>query len=110
MRYQVSLQLKIENNHAAVGRIHEFQWDNRGLIQASSGWMIVNSENLGIASDIIPKLHKGILELKGNSEHYREFELSQGFGTIKNIISFYEDLLADCQQYPYAELRGSVAG
>jgi len=112
MKYRISLKLRIENDSeekvVQVGESHEFLWDHRDLIKASSGWLIVNQDRLGIAADIVPKLHRGIYELKNSADHYREFELNSGFGTIKNILAFYESLLEDCQQYPYAELHGSV--
>jgi hypothetical protein len=79
------------------------------LIKASSGWLIVNQEKIGIASDFVPKLHKGIWELQHDSGSYQEYELNHGLGTVKNVLKFYEELLNDCQQYPYTELCGCVA-
>lgn len=111
MKYRFYLRLNIpDGNTVHVGEIHEIQWDTRDLIKASSGWLIVNQEKVGIASDFVPKLYKGILELKNSSEAYTEYELHHGLGTIKNVLSFYEGLLHDCQQYPYTELCGVIAG
>ena len=110
MKYRFYMRLNIpDGNSVKVGNIHEIQWDTRDLIKASSGWMIVNQEKAADASDLIPKLHKGILELKNSSEAYFKYELNHGFGTIKNTLAFYEDLLQDCKQYPFAELCGTVA-
>ncbi|MEL7654662.1 MAG: hypothetical protein AAGU75_01995 [Bacillota bacterium] len=110
MKYRFYLRLKVqENNWVKVGSDHDINWDNRDLVKASSGWLIVNQEKVGTASDIVPKLHKGILELKNASENYSEYELNHGLGTIKNVLTFYEKLLQDCQQYPFTELCGCVA-
>ncbi len=111
MKYRFYLRLNIPGgNWVKVGENHEIQWDSRDLIKASSGWLIVNQEKIGMASDLVPKLHKGILELKNSTEAYTEYELHHGLGTIKNVLSFYEELLKDCQQYPYTELCGCIAG
>lgn len=111
MNYRFYLRLNIPGeNWVSVGESHEIHWDNRDLIKASSGWLIINQEKMGMASDFVPKLHRGILALKNSSETYAEYELSHGLGTIKNVLAFYEKLLRDCQQYPYTELCGCVAG
>lgn len=110
MKYRFYLRLKVQDdNWINVGKNHEIQWDSRDLIKASSGWLIINQERIGTASDMVPKLHKGIFELKSASEVYMEYELNHGLGTIKNVLSFYEELLQDCKQYPYTELCGCVA-
>ena len=110
MKYRFYLRLKVrEDIWVNVGRNHDIQWDNRDLIKASSGWLIINQEKFGSASDLISRLQKGIWELKNASDSYMEYELRQGLGTIKNVLSFYEGLLQDCQQYPYTELCGCVA-
>lgn len=111
MKYYFYLRLNMpDGTRAKVGKTHEILWDNRDLIQASSGWLIINRENAGTASDLIPRLHKGIVELKSSSERYWEYELSHGLGTIKDVTAFFEGLLQDCRQYPYAQLCGSVDG
>lgn len=110
MKYQFYLRLKIQDDQwVKVGENHEILWDNRDLIKASSGWLIVNQASLGSASDIIPKLRKGICELTYSPSNYYSFELDHGLGTIKSVLGFYTDLLADCKQYPYTELCGGIA-
>ncbi len=110
MKYRFYLRVNIPGgNWIRVGENHEIQWENRDLIKASSGWLIINQEKVGMASDFVPKLHRGIQELKNSSENYSEYELSHGFGTIKNVLDFYEGLLQDCQQHPYTGLCGCIA-
>jgi hypothetical protein len=110
MKYCFYLRLNTSGEDwVKVGESHEIQWDSRDLIKASSGWLIVNQEKAGIASEFIPMLHRGILELKNSPQAYMEYELSQGPGTIKNILAFYQALLRDCQEFPYSELCGGIA-
>ncbi len=110
MKYKFYLRLNTQDGYwVKVGNYHEIQWDNRDLIKSSCGWQILNKEKVGMASDFIPKLHKGIWELTNSSEDYSYFEVNHGLGTIKAVLSFYEGLLKDCQQYPYTELCGCVA-
>ena len=111
MKYRFYLRVRLQNDSwVKVGESHEIQWDIRDLIKASSGWLIVNQEKIGMASDFVPMLHKGIMELQNSSDTYREYEMTLGLGTIKNVLSFYKGLLHDCQKYPYTELCGCVAG
>lgn len=111
MKYRIYLRLKLQDEKwIKVGKDHEIHWDSRDLIKASSGWFIVNQEKVGMASELVPKLYKGIIELKNSSEEYSAYELNHGLGTIKNVLSFYEELLTDCQKYPYTELCGCIAG
>lgn len=109
MKYRFYLRLKThDGDWIKVGKVHEIEWENRDLINASSGWLIINKEKIGTASDLVPKLHRGILELKTTPQSYREYELSHGLGTIKAVLAFYEGLLQDCRQYPYTELCGNI--
>jgi hypothetical protein len=108
--YRLYLRVRLQDdNWVIVGESHEIQWDTRDLINASSGWFIVNQDKIGMASDFIPKLHRGIMELQNSSETYRDYEMMLGLGTIKNVLFFYKGLLNDCQKYPYTELCGCVA-
>lgn len=111
MKYRLYLRVKLQDDAwVKVGQNHEIQWDNRDLIRASSGWLIINQDKIGMASDFVPKLHRGIMELQNSFDSYREYEIIHGLGTIKRVLSFYEQLLKDCQKYPYTELCGCVAG
>jgi hypothetical protein len=110
MKYRLYLRVKMQDDSwVKIGKNHEIQWDNRDLIKASSGWLIVNQDKIGMASDFVPKLHRGIMELQNSQDSYREYEMIHGLGTIKSVLSFYEELLSDCQRYPYTELCGCVS-
>ena len=109
MKYQFYLSLKIQDDKwVKLGEGHDILWDNRDLIKASSGWMIVNQEKLGAASDFVPKLRRGIYELTYSTDNYRNYELDHGLGTIKNVLHFYEELLTDCKEFPFTQLCGGI--
>lgn len=110
MKYRLYLRVRMQDDKwVKIGKNHEIQWDNRDLIKASSGWLIINQDKIGMASDFVPKLHRGIMELQNSQDAYREYEMIHGLGTIKSVLSFYEELLSDCQRYPYTELCGCVS-
>lgn len=111
MKYRFYFRLKLhDDNWVKIGEDHIIHWDVRDLIKASSGWHIINQEKVSSATDLVPKLRRGIIELKDCSESYLEYERQHGFGTIKSVLAFYESLLSDCQKYPFSELCGGVHG
>ncbi len=109
MKYSIFLQLKTgENNWTDMGQKHIISWETRDLIEASSGWFIINQDRVRHASELIPMLQKGILELTQDPETYEYYEMVHGYGTIKRVLVFFHNLLEDCRQYPYAELHGEM--
>lgn len=107
MKYNFFLRLKTnEDEWINMGVNHIISWNVRDLIEASSGWYIYNEDKLGLASDLVPTLQKGIIELNQSSQVYADYEILHGFGTIKSVLKFYKELLYDCQQYPYTEIYG----
>jgi len=110
MNYRFYLRLKIDDHDwKEIGIDHTIKWDTRDLIYASSGWTIMNQESFGHASDIVSMLRKGIVELSETPQSYTSFEVLHGFGTANKILTFYKDLLEDCNKYPYSELCGEIA-
>lgn len=110
MNYSIFLQLKVHENECInMGKNHIISWDTRDLIEASSGWFIFNQDRVRLASELIPMLQKGILELTQDPQSYEYYEMIHGYGTIKSVLVFYGNLLEDCRQYPYAELHGSMS-
>jgi hypothetical protein len=109
MNYCVSLKVKIEGNrNLQLGDGHVLPWEYQDLIEASSGWIFVNGEDLGLAETFITKLEKGIIELSQHREDYQRYEVRHGMGTINEALIFYRNLLKDCREYPFADVFGSV--
>lgn len=109
MQYAIFLCLKMQDNKwLTMGTRHTIPWNTRELIAKSSGWLIMNSENMGKANELIPKLQKGILELTHNSNDYKNHDTPTQTSIIKSTLDFYFNLLKDCQRYPYTEIYGKV--
>lgn len=110
MKYSFFLRLKVqEDKWMMMGGKHIIYWEIRDLITASSGWFIIHQDDVKLATELIPILQKGILELTQFKHEYSIYEALHGFGTIDSVSKFYKDLLHDCLQYPYTELYGCVS-
>ncbi|MGX8710120.1 hypothetical protein [Clostridium sp. KNHs216] len=109
MKYRVYLCVKMQSDKwVTIGGNHSILWDLRSLIEASSGWTVLNQEDIGPADSFIPRLEKGILELTQHTEAYRNYEVFYGIGTIDNAVAFYTGLLKDCKTHPFTELYGCI--
>lgn len=109
MNYRVVLRIKVEEEKwIQVGSNHEIPWEARGLLQVSSGWIVLNQQSLGSASSLIPLLERGALVLTRSPESFLSYEVDCGPGTIRDAIAFYRGLVEDCRAYPYAELYGEI--
>ena len=109
MDYCVSLKVKVEGNrNIQLGDEHILAQEYQDLIEASSGLVVVNGENLGLAKTFITKLEKGIIELSQHREDYQRYEICHGLGTIDEVLTFYKDLLKSCREHPFADVFGSI--
>jgi hypothetical protein len=66
-----------------------------------------DENNLKYAKEIIPILEHGLDKLKTSSQYYKQYEPSNGWGTIVKFIKFIDDVLFHCKEYPNAEIRVS---
>ena len=109
MKYSIFLRLKMQDNKwLTMGARHTIPWDTRELIAKSSGWLIMNSETMGKANELIPKLQKGILELSQNPNNYKNHDTPTETSIVEGTLDFYYQLLKDCQRYPYTDIYGKV--
>lgn len=109
MEYNVVLRIKVrENSWIRIGEEHRILWETRGLIEASSGWTLLNQVGIGSAASLVPLFEKGIWELTQSADSYLSYEALFGMGTIRDTLEFYRNLLKDCKGHPYAELYGEV--
>lgn len=94
MSYRVEIRVKIENKERYIA-VSDYDanitYNVRELIYQSSDWKIKNCESNGLAIDWIKKIHKGIKELTENPEEYRQYEASNGWGTVEGTLRFYKD-------------------
>jgi len=59
------------------------------------------------AKDILPKINQAIFELKSNPKQYKQYEASNGWGTIDGFLNFLEMVRSACERYPNARLESS---
>jgi hypothetical protein len=57
------------------------------------------------ASELIEPLKKGIKKLKSTPEKYKKFNPENGWGTYEGFVSFVENYLDACCEYPEAEVE-----
>lgn len=56
------------------------------------------------ALQLIDPLRTGLAALKNNPDVYKTFNPENGWGTYEGLVSFVEEYLAACEQYPSAEV------
>jgi len=111
MQFQILLGKKVENNRwISLGTPHLVPWEMRDLAEASAEWTMINQSRAAAATELIPKLEKGVFNLINSSERYSLFELKHGLGAIETMLKFYSGLLKECREYPFAELCCKVIG
>lgn len=94
MSYDVSFRVKVQDKpiytNLAYVNSANITWNVRELILKSSGWDIKNCDNNGLATEWIKKINKGIEELTNNPNEYRQYEASNGWGTVEGTLGFYK--------------------
>lgn len=64
-------------------------------------------ENTSLAKDIIPLLEKGLSDLKTRPEYFEKFNSPNGWGMYEHFVSFVENYLEACKEYPDAIIEVS---
>lgn len=59
------------------------------------------------AVSLCQPLRKAIRLMKSNSAYYRSYEAKNGWGKYEDFLSFLEELLAECEEYPDARVEVS---
>ena len=59
------------------------------------------------AGEIIELLEKGLADLKARPEHFEKFNSPNGWGTYDNFVTFVENYLEACKEYPDAIIEVS---
>lgn len=57
------------------------------------------------ASDIVPILKHGINKMKKEPDKYKQLNPENGWGDYEGLLSFCEEVLANCEKFPRAEIR-----
>ena len=104
MSYDISLKVKVQDvdKYINVADGGNCTWNVRELIEKASGWEIKNEENNGTAEDMIPMLKQGIANLSERPNDYKQYEASNGWGTVESTLRFFRGMLDTCEEHPYA--------
>lgn len=93
MSYCIDIRVKVENKPKYVCLHNEYDpnitWNVRELIKQSSGWEIENEASNGLVTEWIKKIDKGIEELTNNPDKYKQYEATNGWGTVESTLGFY---------------------
>ena len=96
MSYDISFRVKVEGVDAfvEVGECDaNITWNVRKIIELSTGLPWINEGNNGLCIDVIPKIVDGHKELSRHPEKYKQYEASNGWGTVRGTIYFFERIL-----------------
>lgn len=96
MSYDISFKVKVEGVDAyiEVGDCDaNITWNVRKIIELSTGLPWENEANNGLCVDVIPKIENGLSELVRHREKYKQYEASNGWGTVDGTINFFSSIL-----------------
>lgn len=96
MSYDIRFKVKVEgiDQYVIVGDCDaNTTWNVREMIVKSTGLEWRNCDNNGLCKDIMPYIERGLGELTQYPEKYKQYEASNGWGTVKSTIHFFNRIL-----------------
>ena len=103
MSYHISFKVKVEglqDRYVNVGDCGaNITWNLKDMIKKSTGLEWENEENNGLCKDVIPKILQGLAELIEHPEKYKQYEASNGWGTIESCKIFFSTLISDWNNF-----------
>lgn len=96
MSYDISFKVKVEgvDKWVDVGDCYaNITWNAGKIIRLSTGLPWHNEANNGYCKDVIPHIAKGLGELLSNPQKYKQYEASNGWGTVEGTIRFFRLIL-----------------
>jgi hypothetical protein len=102
MSYDISFKVKVEGVDAfvEVGDCDaNITWNVRKMIEVSTGLPWINSANNGLCVDVIPKIEQGYKELILHPEEYKQYEATNGWGTVPGTIGFFARILEKWDEF-----------
>ena len=111
MSYNISFKVKVEgvDKYVNVGYCGaNITWNLRDMIKESTGLEWKNEANNGLCKDVIPEIIKGYMELVAYPEKYKQYESTNGWGTIRGCRDFFMTIINDwdkfCTDYETSDL------
>ena len=103
MSYYITFKVKVEGLENRYVVVYDcsanITWNLRDMIRASTGLEWKNEEINGLCKDIIPKISNGYNELTQYPEKYKQYESSNGWGTLAGCRRFFLDILLGWDNY-----------
>lgn len=96
MSYDISFRVKVEGTDRYLDTGYcdaNITWNVREIITRSTGLPWENEANNGFVKDIIPSILSGLSELQRNGQEYKQYEASNGWGTVAGTIRFFLNIL-----------------
>lgn len=96
MSYSINFKVKIEgiDRYFDMGYCDaNTTYNVREMIVKSTGLEWKNCENNGYCKDVIPYIRRGRDELLHHPEKYREYEATNGWGTVTSTMEFFNRIL-----------------
>lgn len=97
MSYDISFRVKVEgiDKYVEVGQCDaNTTYNVREMIVKATGLEWHNCANNGLCIDIIPHIEKGYGELTKHPQKYKQFEASNGWGTVESTMQFFERIIS----------------
>ena len=102
MSYNISFKVKVEGvgAYVPVGTCDaNITWNVRKIIEKSTGLEWKNGQNNGLCVDVVPKIEAGLRKLEQSPDKFKEYEASNGWGTVKGTAQFFRNILNDWNDF-----------
>ena len=96
MSYDISFKVKVEGIDHYIDLDccdANITWNVREIITRSTGLPWENEANNGLVKDIVPAIRNGLTELERNGDAYKQYEASNGWGTVEGVIQIFREVL-----------------
>ena len=96
MSYDITFKVKVDGVDVWV-EVGDCQanttWNVLEMIKKSTGLPWKNCENNGLCKEVMPHIERGLFELQSYPEKYKQYEGSNGWGTVESTRGFFRDIL-----------------
>lgn len=102
MGYDIHFKVKVEgiDKYITVGDCEaNTTWNVREIIRKSTGLEWNNEENNGLCKDVMLHITEGLTELTYRPNEYKQYEASNGYGTVEGCRRFFLQILKDWEDF-----------
>jgi hypothetical protein len=103
MSYDISFRVKVEgltDRYVTVGDCDaNITWNLLKMIEKSTGIEWTSYGHLGLCKDILPHIADGLAELIRYPEKYKQYESTNGWGTVEGCKKFFTTIINDWNDF-----------